>query len=40
MISRLYNFASRYVVVIGDWLLLGGFWSDAGAWDDNSNWID
>lgn len=40
MITRIFNFASRYVVFVGEWLLAGGIWNDDGVWDDNENWED
>jgi hypothetical protein len=32
--------AKAAVLGIINWLLAGGFWSDAGAWRDNENWTD
>lgn len=40
MINRLYNFASRYVVIVGDWVMATGSWNDAGVWDDTKIWND
>jgi hypothetical protein len=28
------------IVVGTDWILLTGFWDDAGVWDDAAVWID
>lgn len=25
---------------VGTWILLTGFWSDSGVWDDTAFWID
>lgn len=35
---------SNNIIVTGTmlpvWILVGGIWNDAGAWDDTALWID